>query len=88
MSRQANKSRQLFIATAIAVLIWLASIVLFNHHYTNNPYSWLDPAHEGDRQRGLWLLLRNIYIGVGIASFITAIAFALVGFILMRRRLP
>ena len=84
MSRQTNQSRRLFIGAVIALLIWVAAIILVNHHYTYDPYGWLDPEHEGGYQHGLWLLLRDIYVVVGIVSFATAIAFGSTGFALRR----
>jgi hypothetical protein len=65
-------------------------IVLFIEHYDKDPYTWGPQGVESDVWRSLWLQRRNTYIGVGIGSFISAIALGIAALILRNRkpRLP
>jgi hypothetical protein len=80
-----NRSRLLLAAAAIALAAWLVFIGLFLHLSSYNPYSWAFPGIESDLSRSLYLSRRNLYMNLGVASFVLALVSGLVG--LMTKRI-
>jgi hypothetical protein len=77
-----------FFLTALIILasaIWLLSIGLFLELSQHDPYSWAFPSKESDLSRSLFLARRDVYIGIGIVSFIIACSLGGVRMLINRR---
>ena len=83
----AMNSKLLFAASALAFVLWLASIVLFMEMYDVKPHTWGPQGVEFEEWHRVWSARRDLYVWVGICSFLAAIAFAVAGVFLRTRRL-
>jgi len=80
-----SRSSLLTVLTIVALAIWLLSIGLFVELSQHDPYSWAFPGEESDLSRSLFLARRDLYIGVGFASFIIACSLGGVRMFINRR---
>ena len=71
-----RKSSILTVAIILMLVVWLASIGLFFELYQHDPYSWAFPGKESDVSRSLFLSRRDLYVRIGIVSFIVACVLA------------
>jgi hypothetical protein len=65
-----NKPRILFAAAAVALLSFSISIWLLEQHYSFSPYRWASPQMDSDVSRSQWQRRRDVYITMGIISFL------------------
>jgi hypothetical protein len=81
------KSKLLFAASALALLVWLASIALFMEMYDVKPQTWGPQGVEFAEWHQAWAARRDLYVGVGMCSFLVTIVFAVAGALWWKRRL-
>jgi hypothetical protein len=80
-----SKSSILTAAMMLMVIVWLVSIGLFLELSQHDPYSWAFPGKESDVSRSLFLARRDLYVQIGIVSFILACVLGGIKLFLRRR---
>jgi hypothetical protein len=80
-----SKSSILTVLLILALAIWLLSIGLFLELSQYDPYSWAFPGKESDVSRSLFLARRDLYVRIGIVSFVIACVLGGVKIFLRRR---
>ena len=73
------KYKFLFAVSALALIVWLASTVLFMDMYDVKPHTWGPQGVEFEEWHRVWSACRDLYVWVGICSFLAAIACAVAG---------
>ena len=80
-----RKPSILTLAIILMLIVWVASIGLFFELYQHDPYSWAFPGKESDVSRSLFLARRDLYVQIGIVSFIVTCVLGGVKLFLRRR---
>ena len=75
----------LTLAIILMLVVWFASIGLFLELSQHDPYSWAFPGQESDLSRSLFLARRELYVRLGIVSFVVAGALGVAKLFLGRR---
>ena len=76
----------LFVASALALLMALASLILLEGMYDVNHNNWEQHLSLAEWNRA-WRARRDLYLRLGGGSFLTACALAAAGIFLRGRRL-
>ncbi|MDQ1559772.1 MAG: hypothetical protein QOD32_2832 [Pyrinomonadaceae bacterium] len=79
-----NRSRLLFVAAAIALAAWLIFIGLFLQLSSYDPYSWAFPGMESELSRSLYLDRRDLYVKLGVGSFVFGVVSGLAALLTKR----
>ena len=82
-----RRNSLLTVAIILTLVVWLVSIGLFLEPGRHDPYSWAFPGIESDVSQSLFLARRNLYVRIGIISFIIACVLVTIK-LFLRRRAP
>ena len=77
-------ARYLLLLSGFALAVWILSVGLFVHISSHDPYGWAEPGVESVRSRNLWLMRRDLYVRIGVTSFVVAATTGLTGAIAKR----
>jgi hypothetical protein len=67
-----------------ALVLWLVSLGLFVELGQHDPYGWAVPGKESVESRDLYNARSNLYVAVGIISFLLVCALGTVRVVLSR----
>jgi len=80
-----SKSSILTLAIILMLVVWLVSTGGLLELSQHDPYSWAFSGKESDVSRSLFLARRDLYVRIGIISFLFACALGGIKLFLRRR---